>query len=392
MIPRLNAIHTGAVPDWPPGDWSISVGRVNSNLPVVLTLLADPELADNADRVAAAVGLRAVRIQTPNRKSWNSAAAAVIDEDGARRCTRSGMPRRDGVFVLGTSDPTPSIWEAAIEVGAQKLVVVPAQEAELVRYLAEAAEAGSIASRRGPVIAVAAGRGGGGASVFAAALAQSALAQSAVDRRTGGEALLVDLDPCGGGIDLLLGTETAPGLRWPELADASGRLSWTAVREGLPRYRDVSVLSCTRTYHEIEAGAAAAIIGAGRRGGATVVCDLPRSLTTVALCALETADLVAIVTSCDVRGAAATSAVAGVIRSVNPNVGLVVRGPAPGGLRAGEVADIAAVPLLAEMRPEPMLDRQLEQRGIRLAHRSPLATAARKVLGTLNSGAGTRAA
>ena len=390
---------------------------MNSNLPVVLTLLADPELADNTDRVAAAVGLRALRIQTPNRKSWNSAAAAVIDEDGARRCTRAGMPRRDGVFVLGTSDSSPSIWEAAIEVGAQKLVVVPAQEAELVRYLAEAAEAGSIASRRGRVIAVAAGRGGGGASVFAAALAQSAVdrsavaqsavaqsavdrsavAQSAVDRSAGtqsagGGALLVDLDPCGGGIDLLLGTETAPGLRWPELADASGRLSWTAVREGLPRYRDVSVLSCTRTYHEIEAGAAAAIIGAGRRGGATVVCDLPRSLTTVALCALETADLVAIVTSCDVRGAAATSAVAGVIRSVNPNVGLVVRGPAPGGLRAGEVADIAAVPLLAEMRPEPMLDRQLEQRGMRLAHRSPLATAARKVLGTLNSGAGNRAA
>ena len=392
MIPRLNAIHTGAVPDWPPGDWSISVGRVNSNLPVVLTLLADPELADNTDRVAAAVGLRAVRIQTPNRRSWNSAAAAVIDEDGARRCIRSGMPRREGVFVLGPSDPSASRWDAAIEVGAQKLVVVPAQEAELVRYLAEAAEAGSIASRRGRVIAVAAGRGGGGASVFAAALAQTAAAQSAAAQSAVGGALLVDLDPCGGGIDLLLGTETAPGLRWPELADASGRLSWTAVREGLPRYRDVSVLSCTRTYHEIEAGAAAAIIGAGRRGGATVVCDMPRSLTTVALGALETADLVAIVTSCDVRGAAATSAVAGVIRSVNPNVGLVVRGPAPGGLRAGEVADIAAVPLLAAMRPEPMLDRQLEQRGMRLAHRSPLATAARKVLGTLNSGAGNRAA
>ena len=354
---------------------------------MVLTLLADPELADNTDRVAAAVGLRALRIQTPNRKSWISAAAAVIDEDGARRCTRAGMPRRDGVFVLGTSDPSPSLWEAAIEVGAQQLVVVPAQEAELVRHLSEAAEAGNTASRRGRVIAVAAGRGGGGASVFAAALAQSAGTQS-----VGGGALLVDLDPCGGGIDLLLGTETTPGLRWPELADASGRLSWTAVCEGLPRSRAVSVLSCTRTYHEIEAGAAAAIIGAGRRGGATVVCDMPRSLTTAAVCALETADLVAIVTSCDVRGAAATSAVAGVIRSVNPNVGLVVRGPAPGGLRAGEVAEIAAMPLLATMRPEPMLDRQLEQRGMRLAYRSPLAAAARKVLGTLNSGAGNRAA
>ena len=387
LIPRLNTIHIGAASDWPPCDRSVSVGRVNSNLPVVLTLLADPELADSTDRVAAAVGLRALRIQAPNRKSWISAAAAVIDEDGARRCARAGMPRRDGVFVLGTSDPSPSLWEAAIEVGAQQLVVVPAQEAELVRHLSEAAEAGNTASRRGRVIAVAAGRGGGGASVFAAALAQSAGAQS-----VGGGALLVDLDPCGGGIDLLMGTETTPGLRWPELADASGRLSWTAVREGLPRYRDVSVLSCTRTYHEIEAGAAAAIVGAGRRGGATVVCDIPRSLTTAAVCALEMADLVAIVTSCDVRGAAATSAVAGVIRSVNPNVGLVVRGPAPGGLRAGQAAEIAAVPLLATMRPEPMLDRQLEQRGMRLAYRSPLATAARKVLGTLNSGAGNRAA
>ena len=387
LIPRLNTIHIGAASDWPPCDRSVSVGRVNSNLPVVLTLLADPELADNTDRVAAAVGLRALRIQAPNRKSWISAAAAVIDEDGARRCARAGMPRRDGVFVLGTSDPSPSLWEAAIEVGAQQLVVVPAQEAELVRHLSEAAEAGNTASRRGRVIAVAAGRGGGGASVFAAALAQSAGAQS-----VGGGALLVDLDPCGGGIDLLMGTETTPGLRWPELADASGRLSWTAVREGLPRSRDVSVLSCTRIYHEIEAGAAAAIVGAGRRGGATVVCDIPRSLTTAAVCALEMADLVAIVTSCDVRGAAATSVVAGAIRSVNPNVGLVVRGPAPGGLRAGQAAEIAAVPLLATMRPEPMLDRQLEQRGMRLAYRSPLATAARKVLGTLNSGAGNRAA
>ena len=402
LIPRLNTIHIGAASDWPPCDRSVSVGRVNSNLPVVLTLLADPELADNTDRVAAAVGLRALRIQAPNRKSWISAAAAVIDEDGARRCARAGMPRRDGVFVLGTSDPSPSLWEAAIEVGAQQLVVVPAQEAELVRHLSEAAEAGNTASRRGRVIAVAAGRGGGGASVFAAALAQSAGAQSVGAQSAGaqsvgaqsagGGALLVDLDPCGGGIDLLMGTETTPGLRWPELADASGRLSWTAVREGLPRSRDVSVLSCTRIYHEIEAGAAAAIVGAGRRGGATVVCDIPRSLTTAAVCALEMADLVAIVTSCDVRGAAATSAVAGVIRSVNPNVGLVVRGPAPGGLRAGQAAEIAAVPLLATMRPEPMLDRQLEQRGMRLAYRSPLATAARKVLGTLIYGAGNRAA
>lgn len=367
--------------DWRGFEWSVSVGRVNSDMPVALILMADAELFDNTDRVAAAVGLRAVRTQTPSRKSWLAAAAVVADEDSARRCARAGMPRRDGLFLVGTSEPSPPTWMAAIEVGAQRLFVLPAQEAELVRQLSEAAEMGRVAPHRGRVIAVTAGRGGGGASVFAAALAHTA-----------GESLLVDLDPCGGGIDLLVGLESAPGLRWPELSAASGRLSWTAVREVLPRRRDVSTLSCSRSHHEIEADAAVSVIEAARRGGATVVCDLPRGITSAALCALESADLVAVVTSCDVRGAAAATSVAGVIRAVNSNVGLVVRGPSPGGLRAMEVVDVAAVPLLAAMRPEPMLDQQLEQRGLRLSRRSPLAAAARQVLGVLQRGAAEEAA
>ena len=43
----------------------------------------------------------------------------------------------------------------------------------------------------------------------------------------------------------------------------------------------------------------------------------------------------------------------------------------PGGLRAAEVADVAEVPLLAAMRPEPMLAERLEQGGLRLRRRSP---------------------
>jgi len=356
-------------------------GSVTSLSPVVLTLLSDAELSDNIDRLAAAVGLRTVRAQNPPRKLWLTAAAVILDEDGARRCVRAGISRRGGVFLIGTSEPAPSLWARAVEVGAQQLCVLPAQEAELVGHLSEAAQMGRVAPNRGRVIAVAAGRGGGGASVFAAALAQHA-----------GQALLVDLDPCGGGVDLLLGVESAPGLRWPEMAAASGRLSWVAVREVLPHKGDMSMLSCTRTYHEIDPGAAQAVVDAGRRGGATVICDLPRPLNSAALCVLESTDLVVVITSCDVRAVAATGAVAGVIRAVNPNLGLVVRGPAPGGLRAAEVVDVTAVPLLAAMRPEPMLAVQLEQGGLRLRRRSPLAVAARKVLGVLHSGAGVRAA
>ena len=381
VIPRPGVIHSRRAADWCALRWSDTLSRVTANVPVVLTVLADDDLSDSTDRVAAAVGLRAVRAQTPSRKNWTMPAAVVVDEDGARRCVRAGMPRRDGVLVVGTDEPSPSIWLAALEVGAQHLCVLPAQEAELVRYLSEAAESGRAAPRRGRVIAVTAGRGGGGASVFAAALAQCA-----------GEALLVDLDPFGGGVDLLLGVESEPGLRWPELAAAGGRLSWSAVREVLPQQREVSLLSCSRTYHEITAGAATTVVDAGRRGGVTVVCDVPRSLTAPVLDVLESADLVVIVTSCDVRAAASCAAVVGVIRTVNPNIGLVVRGPAPGGLRVGEVVDVAAVPLLAAMRPEPLLDQHLEKHGLRLQRRSPLTVAARKILGVLQYGAENPAA
>ena len=123
-----------------------------------------------------------------------------------------------------------------------------------------------------------------------------------------------------------------------------------------------------------------------------VICDLPRPLTATALHVIENADLVVVVTSCDVRAVAATGAIAGVIRTVNSNLGLVVRGPAPSGLRAAEVVEVTAVPLLAAMRPEPMLAVQLEQGGLRVRQRSPLAVAVRKVLGVVHNGDGVRAA
>lgn len=100
--------------------------------------------------------------------------------------------------------------------------------------------------------------------MLAVALAQAAAA-----------ALLVDLDPWGGGLDLLVGGENTPGLRWPDLALQGGRLTWSAVREALPRHRGVSLLSGTRRGWEPDAGPVHAVVDAGKRGGVTVVCDLP---------------------------------------------------------------------------------------------------------------------
>ena len=335
----------------------------------MLIVIGDPDLAAATDRVAAAVGARATRAQSPGRRSWLSAAAVVVDEPGALRCSAAGLPRRDGVILVGVDEPSADSWAAAIDIGAQHVCVLPAQEADLVRQLAGLTEAAPPAGRGGAVLAVVSGRGGGGSSVFSAALADRA-----------GEALLVDLDPFGGGIDLLLGEESTPGLRWPELQVHGGRLSWASLREVLPRRNGLSVLSGTRSCHDIDAASVAPVVDAGRRGGATVVCDIPRQLTPAALCALEFADLVVVVTSCDVRAIAATTATLGALRTVNPAIGLVVRGPSPGGLAAREVAEAAATPLLAAMRPEPMLAQRLERRGLRLRPNSPLARAAGTVL------------
>src|SRR5271166_6524620 len=348
----------------------------------ILAVLAEPALRDEVERVAAAVGMRVVHAGNTSpisRKTWSAAAAVVLDEGAAEGCARTGQPRRAHVIVVTGGEPASATWAAAIEVGARHVLRLPTQERDLVRELADAGEFARDDGAHGEVVAVIGGRGGAGASLFAAALAQVAL-----------DPLLVDLDPWGGGIDLLVGGETTPGVRWPDLALQGGRLNWSAVREALPRHRGMCMLSGTRRGYELDAGAVDAVVD-GRRGGATVVCDLPRRLTDAAQTALDTSDLVVVVSPCDVRACAATATIAAVLTGINPNVGLVVRGPSPGGLRAEEVAAIAGVPLLASMKPYPRLAEQLEHGGLRLGRRSALASAARRVLALLPAHPAARA-
>lgn len=343
----------------------------------MLAILADPDVRDDLDRVAAAVGIRVVHTganSSVSRKTWAAAAAVVLDEAAADRCGRLALPRRGHVSVLTGTETAPATWAAAIAIGAQHVLRLPAQEHDLIRELAEAVESARDDRPHGRAVAVIGGCGGAGASLFAVAQAQVAT-----------DALLLDLDPWGGGIDLLVGGEASPGLRWPDLVLQGGRLTWSAVREALPRHRGISVLSGTRNGHELDPAPVAAVLDAGRRGGVVVVCDLPRRLTDATVAALDVADLVVLVSPCDVRACAATATIAPVLAAINPNLGLVVRGPSPGGLRAAEVADIAGVPLLASMRAQPRLAEQLEHGGLRLRRRSAMAGAARRVLEVLGA-------
>lgn len=338
-----------------------------------LALISDPALRGDIDRVCAAAGVGVVHASEPSsRKVWTGALAVLVDVAAAHRCVERALPRRGRVVLVGRAEPCAADWQAAIAVGAQRVLTLPAQDGALMAELSEAAEAVHDEGKRGPVAAVIAGRGGAGASVFATALARLAT-----------EALLVDVDPWSGGIDLVVGSEADAGLRWPDLQLRSGRLTYGALRDALPRHGGVSVVSGSRAGGDVDAAPLGAVIDAGSRGGATVVCDVPRRSTTAAETALAAADLVVVVTPADVRSCAAAASVARWVSSVNPNSGVVVRGPAPGGLRPAEVADIVGLPLLAAMRPQPGVASTLERGGLRMGRRSPLATAARSVLAML---------
>ncbi len=170
------------------------------------------------------------------------------------------------------------------------------------------------------------GRGGAGASTLAVALALTA-----TSRRL--RCLLLDADPLGGGLDLVLGGEDQLGVRWPELADAHGRVNGAALRDALPAFDGLTVLSWDRgDLLSIPADAMLSVLGAGRRSFDLIVVDLPRRPDAAAEEALAQATHTLLVVPAEVRATAAAARVATALAEFTADIQVVVRGPAPSGL------------------------------------------------------------
>jgi secretion/DNA translocation related CpaE-like protein len=354
-------------------------------------MMSDPDLLDGVLRLAAAAGCELLRVLDPPqaRREWADAPVVLLDEDAALRCGQAGLPRRANVLVVVRAEPPPQVWRHAVAIGAAHVVSLPDGEAWLVQVLAEAMEAVTAGRRRGAAVAVVGGCGGAGASVLAAALAVTAV-------RNGGRALLVDCDPLGGGLDLVLGAEHVAGLRWPEIDVRGGHVPAAAWHAALPAPQvaagspgELALLSCDRSPQGPTAAAVAAVLEAGRRAGETVVCDVPRYPTDAAVTALGAVDLIVLVVPADVRASAAAARVAARLGDYGGRVRLAVRGPSPGGIAAEEIARAIDVPLLVAMRPEPGLARSVEAGRAPGRPRGPLAGAAGTVLAELARLSGT---
>lgn len=347
-----------------------------------LAVLSDETLFEKVLELAAAAGCELDRAPdvVAARRRWGEAPLVLLDVTAAAACAAAHLPERQGTLVVTAGEPPPDLWRHAMAAGVRTVISLPAEEERLLGAFADATDRPAVDAGR--VVALLGGRGGAGASVLATAVALTAL-------RQGGGALLVDGDPLGGGLDLVLGAEVETGLRWPELHVQGGRVPASALRSALPGRgagaARLAVVSCDRDGPGPEPDAMAAVLDAGRRSGDTVVCDLPRHLSAAAGAALDRSDLAVVVVPAEVRACAAARRVADGVRDRGVRLLGVVRGPAPGGLVAADVARAAGLPLLTAMRPEPRLSCALERGGLRPRAHGPLTHAAQAVLTALRA-------
>lgn len=320
------------------------IGRQAHAVPVALRS-ADRELIG---QVRALTELLDVPLLLCPPGAPSPAARLLLDSPAERAADGPVWPDALAVATSVTQrarDTTPSL-------------VLPRDGEDVLRQIRRASSA-----RRARVIGVMGARGGVGATSLAAVLARVGAARYS---RTA----LVDLS-AGAGVDLVLGIEQEPGVRWADL-DAGGYDPQELV-SALPTWRGVRVLSA-----DWRAGAnqptAEAVLDAVVKDVELVVLDIPRQHQWELWA--QVCDTVVLLAGCDLMSCAGLRA-AGRVLGSQP-IRLVVRGPAPGGLTAREVAHSAGLPLTVQMRAERSLSAALE-RGVSPGDRSagPLMRASR---------------
>ena len=210
---------------------------------------------------------------------------------------------------------------------------------------------------RALVVGVIAGRGGAGASTLAASLARP------LARRTA--TVLVDLDRASGGVDVLLGLESADGVRWPDLADARGEVSGADVLALLPRWGPCAVLSADRSRPGApEPAVVADVLHALTTAAGALVLDLDRAAVVAGESLVGACDAVLVVAPRDLRSVAGILAMRPHLTRSGVPTWLVVRGPAPGGLGAAELSDAVDLPILASLPRDRRVATALERGGV----------------------------
>ncbi|MDQ1689214.1 MAG: hypothetical protein QOK42_2189 [Frankiaceae bacterium] len=291
-------------------------------------LTADSELADELGRLAL---IAAVPVSTGSSHREVPAAARLVLAGPEMLPVAPGSA---GLLVVTREPVSVELLTAALESGARGVAELPADEGRVVQELLAA----EVPERAGRVIGVVAATGGLGASTFSAACAL-AVAPS----------LLVDCDPLGSGLDVVLGIETEPGPRWGSLAGSRGRVSAATLRSALPAMDDVAVLAHDGS--ELPAAALGAVVGSGVADGGAVILDLARTAAGVVREAgLRLDDLLLLVAD-DVSGVLAATRVGATFAGLATRVRVILL-RCGGGLDQDLVSRSLELPVAARLAVE----------------------------------------
>jgi secretion/DNA translocation related CpaE-like protein len=342
---------------------------MDTSRPLLVT--ADPALAEEVERLAAATGALLVR-QRPDQlpASWGSAPAVLVGADVLAHVLAARPARRAGVVVVTGGELDPGQWRRVVDLGAEEVVELPRAADAVGRVLADVDDG----HRAGTVVGVLGGAGGAGASTLAAALGQVGARE--------GPCLVVDADPWGPGLDRLLGLEEVDGIGWQALDGSHGRLSARDVRASVPVRDGLGVLTFRGGGTSPAVAPVAPLVGevlaAARRAHDLVVVDLPRH--GGAQDWVPRLDRLVLVVVDTLPGVAAAARACATLPDLS-RVGLVVRGRR---LAPDSIAATVGAPVLATMRDQRRLEESVDLGlGPVRSGRGPLAVAARTVLGAI---------
>lgn len=301
-----------------------------------LLVTADPGMKDAVLAVAAeaCVELSVVADLAAAVTWWSSAPLVLVD---AAALTAGALPSsRPGLVFVTRAVDDPAVWRHLVSLRAEHIVELPEGAPWLFERFGRSLES----DPAGDLVVVVGASGGCGATTVAAALARHAH-----EHLDGG--VLVDLDPWGGGADLLVGAETRSGARWDELAGVGGRVNEAVVRQALPTCDGLPILSWP-ALSEIEPDATAIghVLDGLARGPGVVVVDVGRASDARCTAVFARSSRAVIVVPMRVRAVSSARRVLHRLpQHIRPLV--VAREPAPGGLTADDLSAALGVAVTA---------------------------------------------
>jgi secretion/DNA translocation related CpaE-like protein len=341
--------------------------------PAPLIATADEVLLDDALRWCAAVGVvpEVAPDVTAARRSWRRASVVLVGEDLAESLAGAALSRREHVLLVAREPAR--WWPDAVALGAAA-VCAPHDEDRILEELAAALDGRGEAC----LVSLIGGSGGVGVSTLATTVALAA-------QRRGLRSLLLDADPLGGGLELVLGAERAEGLRWHDFDATDGRIGAGSLADVLPVHRGVSTLSWDRSGTGVLPRAVPSVLAAAVRGFDLVVADVPRHLDEPGADIVGRSVLTVLVVAEDICGVAAARHVLAGLQQLASSI-VVVSVARPGGIGPAAVSESLGLPVLVRHR----VDRRVRG-SVDRGHGPGRSRAARRTASTLLDAMGLEA-